>query len=60
MDKKKIIALLGERKVQDYTFNALFFLIFSFFLIFAIRPNVVTVFTLQQEFQELKLKNKES
>lgn len=60
MDKKKLIALLGERKVQDYSFNVLFFLIFSFFLVFAIRPNIITVFTLQQQYQDLRLKNKES
>ncbi len=60
MDSKKLVALFQEKKVQDYTFNIFFFLVFSIFLLFAIRPNILTVFNLQKELQELNLKNKES
>lgn len=60
MDKKKILALLQDEKKRDYTFNIAFFLIFSFFLYFAIRPNLLTVFRLQQQHEELRLKNKEA
>lgn len=59
LNRKKIIALLQDKKVQDYTFNILFFLIFSFFVIFAIRPNLVTAFSLQRELQEIKLQSRE-
>lgn len=60
MDRKKIIELLHEKKVQDYSFNIFFFLAFSVFLLFAIRPNILTAFNLQRELKELNLKNKEA
>ncbi|MFA9288788.1 MAG: type 4a pilus biogenesis protein PilO [Weeksellaceae bacterium] len=59
MDRKRLRALLTEKKVQDYSFSIFFFIVFSFFLAFAIRPNVITAFNLQQELQDLKLKNRE-
>lgn len=59
MDKKKILELLKQKQVQDYTFSIAFFLVFSFFVIFAIRPNLITAFNLQKELQELKLKKEE-
>lgn len=60
MDRKKLIALLHEKKVQDYSFTIFFFLVFSIFLLFAIRPNILTAFSLQRELKELDLKNKEA
>lgn len=51
---------MHEKKVQDYSFNIFFFLVFSIFLIFAIRPNILTAFSLQKELKELDLKNKEA
>ncbi len=59
LDRKKIIALLQDKKVQNYSFLIVFFIIFSFFVIFAIRPNLLTAFNLQKELQDLKLQNRE-
>jgi Tfp pilus assembly protein PilO len=59
MDRKHILELLGEKKVQDYSFTVVFFVVFSFFVYFAIRPNLITAFSLQRELQEVKLKNRE-
>ena len=60
MDKEKLLQLLSNKEVRKYGFDIAFFVIFSFFLIFAIRPNLITAFSLQKELQDLKIKNKES
>lgn len=60
MDRKKLVALMHEKKIQDYSFTIFFFLVFSVFLIFAIRPNILTAFNLQKELKDLDLKNKEA
>lgn len=59
IDRKKIVALLQDKKVQNYGFLIVFFIIFTFFIIFAIRPNLTTAFNLQKELQDLKLQNRE-
>lgn len=59
MDRNKILKALSQKKVQNPTFAIVFFLIFSFFVYFAIRPNLVTAFSLQKELQEVRLKNKQ-
>lgn len=59
MDRKKILQALSQQKVQNPTFTIIFFLLFSFFVYFAIRPNLVTAFSLQKELQEVRLKNRE-
>ncbi|MCA9371428.1 hypothetical protein KC726_00875 [Candidatus Woesebacteria bacterium] len=59
MDTKKIVQLLQNKKTQNYTYNTIFFVIFSVFVLFAIRPNLVTAFNLQKELQDLKLANRE-
>jgi Tfp pilus assembly protein PilO len=59
MDRKKIMLALSQKKVQSPIFSIIFFLLFAFFVYFAIRPNLVTAFSLQKELQEVKLKNKE-
>jgi Tfp pilus assembly protein PilO len=59
MDRKKILELLQQKKVQDYSYSIVFFLIFSFFVYFAIRPNLITAFNLQKELQDVKLQNRE-
>lgn len=49
-------ALLNKiftKKTKDYTFMIVFFLIFSFFVLFVIRPNLTTVFNLQRERDQL-------
>lgn len=60
MDKDKLLLLLRDKKVQDYSYQIFFFLAFAFFAFFAIRPNIITAFNLDKELQELKLKNKEA
>jgi len=41
-------------KIQDYTFLVLFFLIFSFSIIFIIRPTLKTLFLLEKELKDLE------
>ncbi len=41
------------KKTKDYSFIIVFFLIFSFFVLFVIRPNLTTVFNLQRERDQL-------
>ncbi len=60
MDKDKLLQLLNNKEVRKYGFDITFFVMFSFFLIFAIRPNLITAFSLQKELQDLKIQNKES
>lgn len=43
-----------NKKIFDYTFIIAFFLVFSFFIFFAIKPNLETGFKLQKELDELK------
>ena len=45
---------LLNKKIFDYTFIVAFFLILSFFIFFAIKPNLETAFKLQKELGELK------
>ena len=59
VSKTNITSLLQEKKIQNYSFSIGFFLIFSLFVYFAIRPNLITAFNLEKEKQDLKLKNKE-
>ncbi|OGK35855.1 hypothetical protein A3A93_01220 [Candidatus Roizmanbacteria bacterium RIFCSPLOWO2_01_FULL_38_12] len=59
MDSKKILDQLKDQKIQNYSYNIFFFIIFAFFLVFAIRPNLMTAFNLQKELQDLKLKSQE-
>lgn len=53
MNKDSIISKLDTKKVKDYSFIIFFFLIFSFFVAFAIKPNLTTIFTLQNELRDL-------
>lgn len=45
--------LIFNKKTTDYTFVVLFLLIFSMFIIFAIRPSLTTAFSLKKEEQDL-------
>lgn len=47
-----------NKKTRDYTFIISFFAIFSFFVFFIIRPNVITVFGLQKDLNDLKILDK--
>ena len=62
MDKnilvQKLLKQIRTKRAKDYTFISLFFLVFSIFVIFAIRPSLVTAFSLKKEETELnKLNN---
>lgn len=43
------------KKATDYSYTILFFLSFSFFTFFVIRPNIVTILSLQEEAGRLKI-----
>lgn len=46
----KLIKLLqNKREIVDYTYATLFLLISSFFILFVIRPSLITAFTLQEK-----------
>lgn len=53
MDKKNILNQLLNAKTKDYTYAIGFFLIFSFFLFFVIRPNLLAVFSSNKKIEEL-------
>jgi Tfp pilus assembly protein PilO len=54
MAKKYTKEQILNKKIIDYTFVIVFFLVFSFFIFFAIKPNLETAFKLQRELGELK------
>lgn len=49
MDKNNILKHLFDQKVRDYSFVVAFLIIFSFFIIFIIKPNISLVFQLGRE-----------
>lgn len=58
MNKKNIVTNILEKKaVRDYSYAILFFLISSFFLLFAIRPALVIAFSLRREAHDLRKLN---
>lgn len=54
MAKVRITKKIFTKKAQDYTFTILFFLIFSLFILFAIRPSLTTAAGLKKEEVDLK------
>lgn len=50
-----MIKQFTSKKAKDYTYAVIFFLIFSFFIFFVIRPNLVNVFSLQEELGKLRI-----
>ena len=58
MEKSLIIKMLFSKKTQDYTYAIAFFLIFSFFIFYIIRPNLITVFEINTKIEQLKSINK--
>ncbi|MFH1827431.1 MAG: hypothetical protein ABH812_03320 [bacterium] len=54
---KKLIKTLNNKNVKDYLYLTIFFLIFSVFIMFAIRPVIVTAFALKNQEKELEEKN---
>ncbi len=58
MDKKSLLVkILGRKQIADYSYAILFFLISSFFLIFAIKPALSIAFSLERESGDLKRVN---
>lgn len=53
MDKSKLLKKLFSEKTRDYTYFSLFFIIFSVFVIFAIKPSLTTAFSLKKEAEDL-------
>lgn len=49
MDKNILLKHLFDKKVRDYGFVVVFLIIFSFFIIFIIKPNISLVFQLGKE-----------
>lgn len=54
MEKTSIIKKLFSKKTRDYTYAIAFFFIFSFFIFYVIRPNLVSVFEAQTKIEQLK------
>jgi len=52
--KQEIIKIFTTNKAKDYTYLVLFFLTFSFFSFFVIKPNLTTVFNIEKELAGLK------
>ncbi len=55
MEKTELLNKLFNKKNKDYTYIILFFLIFSFFVFFAIRPNLVSVFSANSQIRKLRV-----
>jgi len=47
-----------EKKMINYTYLIIFFLIFSFSIVFIIRPTLITLFSLNKELSDLEKINK--
>lgn len=54
MNNVKIPKNIFSKKAVDYTFAVLFFLIFSVFIVFAIKPSLTTAVSLTKEEADLK------
>lgn len=59
MNREELLAKVLNKRVKDYSFPIVFFFIFSIFIFFAIRPNLVTAFSLQKELDELMIQDEE-
>ena len=51
---KYILTSLKDTRTKDYTFTTLFFIIFSIFIFFAIKPSLSTAIGLSKQEKELK------
>lgn len=59
MNNKQLLAKIQDKKVQNYSFLIIFFLIFAVFVYFGIRPNLVTAFSLNKELDNLRQMDEE-
>ncbi len=54
MEAAQITKKIFSKKTRDYTFTILFFVIFSLFILFAIKPSLTTAASLKREEEDLK------
>src|SRR3989344_4068855 len=54
MEKSNLIKQLSDKKTKDYTYTVAFFLLFSFFVFYVIRPNLITVFEIKTKIKKLQ------
>lgn len=55
MNKASLKERMQVKKVTDYSYMILLFISFAFFTYFVIRPNVLTIFSLQEELGRLRI-----
>ncbi len=55
MNKASLKEKIQAKKVTDYSYMILLFISFAFFTFFVIRPNVLTIFSLQEELGKLHI-----
>ncbi len=53
MDRLEFPKNIFNKKTRDYSFAILFFLVFSMFIVFAIKPSLTTAFSLKKEESDL-------
>lgn len=53
MEKSSILKNFFNKKTQDYTYAVAFFFIFSFFIFYVIRPNLISVFEIRSKIDQL-------
>lgn len=58
MDRSTFIKKIFSKKTQDYTYAIGFFLIFSFFVLVIIRPNLLSVFVANAKIDQLTRDNR--
>lgn len=54
MEKSLVLKKFFSKKTQDYTYVIAFFFIFSFFVFYIIRPNLITVVQISTKIDQLK------
>ncbi len=54
MNKIDLLDKLQNKKIKEYGFSIAFFMIFSFFIVFAIRPNLASVISLNEQLTQLR------
>lgn len=53
MDINSLLSKIAKKNIVDYSYAVIFFAVFSFFMFAVIRPNIITVFSLQKEKENL-------
>ncbi len=55
MDVNSLLRKIAKKNIVDYSYAVIFFIVFSFFTLAVIRPNIITVFSLQKEKENLSI-----